>query len=332
MRLPGISSLSRAFGLLIFAGVMLAVATVAQAADLTVKVNRQGVGNKGTQPLANAQVCVTSANGTLSGNTNSQGTIVFSNSPQGQLTVVASASGFVGQSIQFTMGTINKTESFVLQAGSGGPTCTVKNPPPPPPPVTVASVTLDHSFVNSPLFAGGTVTLSSAAASGGFVVSLSSSNTSIATVPSTITVPANSLTQTFDVSTLVAPATATVTITASGGGTSKTVSLQVVPQVPASATLRVLVGTTTTVISGASVCVTSSSGASRSRLTDLAGNAVFDGIAPGQVTITVSSSGFTGQSHTSTLPPDGGTARFIMTAGSGGPVCTAAAPPPSPAT
>jgi hypothetical protein len=66
-------------------------------------------------------------------------------------------------------------------------------------------------------------------------------------------------------------------------------------------------------------------------LTDLAGNAVFDGIALGQVTITVSSSGFTGQSHTSTLPPDGGTARFIMSAGSGGPACTAAAPPPSPA-
>jgi len=312
------------------AAFLIATHSAADAATLTINVSRPGVGNKGSQPLSNAQVCVSSGSGTLSSNTNSQGVATFSNAPQGQLTVTASASGFVGQQIQFTMGTIDKTESFLLQAGSGGPVCTVK---PPPPPVTVKSLTLNPTAVNGPLSANGTVTLSSPAPPGGFTVNLSSSNTSIATVPSSVLVPENSSSQTFIVSSRIVTAVTQVTITASGGGTSKTAVLTVEPQGPPPvASLRVLVGTTTRVISGAAVCVTPVSGSPRSALTDLGGNAVFDGVAQGPVTITVSSSGFTGQSHASTLGPDGGTARFIMTEGSGGPVCAAAAPPATPAT
>jgi hypothetical protein len=63
-------------------------------------------------------------------------------------------------------------------------------------------------------------------------------------------------------------------------------------------------------------------------VTDLTGTVAFDGVAQGSVTITVSKSSFTGQSHTSTLPAGGGTARFIMVEGSGGPVCGAQPPPP----
>lgn len=99
---------------------------------------------------------------------------------------------------------------------------------------------------------------------------------------------------------------------------------------PNSATLRVIVGReNNTLISGASVCVAPASGAVRSAFSDITGQVTFDGLEPGQVTITVSAAGFIGQSHASTLPASGGTARFILAAGAGGPVCNATPPPPS---
>jgi hypothetical protein len=108
------------------------------------------------------------------------------------------------------------------------------------------------------------------------------------------------------------------------------------PPPPAgSANLTVLVGrTNSTVISGAAVCVASGSGAVRTAFTDFGGQATFNGINQGQVTITVASAGFTGESHTSTLGAAGGTALFRLSAGSGGPVCNAVPPPtpPGPAT
>jgi hypothetical protein len=101
---------------------------------------------------------------------------------------------------------------------------------------------------------------------------------------------------------------------------------------PAFANLTVLVtrANANTVISGAAVCVSSSSGAPRSDFTDAGGQAIFSGIAPGQVTIIVSCAGFTGQSHTSPLDAAGGTALFRLSAGSGGPVCSAVPPRPPP--
>ncbi len=97
-----------------------------------------------------------------------------------------------------------------------------------------------------------------------------------------------------------------------------------------SASLTVLVTRTNgALISGASVCVAASSGPVRSALTSIAGQVTFSDVPAGRVTITVSSRGFTGQSHTSTLPAGGGSARFILSEGSGGPVCTVIAPPPS---
>lgn len=314
-----------AIRLLVIAAALLAFHFTANAANLTVTVNRVGVGGKGTQPLSNANVCVSSSAGVLSNNTNSQGTVVFPNAPQGQLTVTASTSGFTGQSIQFSMGNIDKTESFILQAGSGGPVCNVT----PPPPLTVTSLAFFPAVVAGGTAAPGTVKISNQAQPGGVVVNLSSSNTSVATVPANVSISSGLISQTFSVSTSQVSAATSVTITASFGGSSKTATLTVnPPPPPTTASLRVLVGTTSTVIPGSAVCITPAVGASRSAFTDSGGQAVFDGVAVGQVTITVSSSGFTGQSHNSALPSEGGTARFIMTQGSGGPVCAASAPPP----
>jgi hypothetical protein len=100
------------------------------------------------------------------------------------------------------------------------------------------------------------------------------------------------------------------------------------PSNPAS--LRVLVSRESgTPISGASVCISTPGVPVRSAFTDVAGQVSFDGVEVGQVSLTASCSGFTGQSRVSTLPPAGGTTRFILVAGTGGPVCNATPSPPS---
>jgi len=97
-----------------------------------------------------------------------------------------------------------------------------------------------------------------------------------------------------------------------------------------SASLTVLVTRTNGApISGAAVCVAAGSGTARSAVTGAGGQTTFNEVSSGQVTITVSCSGFTGQTHTSTLPAAGGTARFLLSDGSGGPVCTVTPQPPS---
>jgi hypothetical protein len=64
----------------------------------------------------------------------------------------------------------------------------------------------------------GTATLTSAAPSGGAVVTLSSSNTSAATVPASVTIAAGATSVTFTVSTVSVTASTPVTITGASGG------------------------------------------------------------------------------------------------------------------
>ena len=72
----------------------------------------------------------------------------------------------------------------------------------------------------------GTVTLGSAAPSGGAVVTLSSSNTSVATVPPTVAVAEGSTTATFTVNTSAVTSSTSVTISATYG-TTQTATLTV---------------------------------------------------------------------------------------------------------
>jgi hypothetical protein len=91
--------------------------------------------------------------------------------------------------------------------GSASPTstrlsgCTVSSSPPPASSATLSSLTVSPTDVVGPNAATGTVTLSSAAPSGGFMVDLTSDNAAAATVPPSVTVPAGSTRTTFTVST-----------------------------------------------------------------------------------------------------------------------------------
>src|SRR5215212_8477923 len=79
--------------------------------------------------------------------------------------------------------------------------CTVSSSPPLASSVSLSSLTISPPDVVGPDPATGTVTLSSAAPSGGFTVDLTSDNTAAATVPPSVTVPAGSTSATFTVST-----------------------------------------------------------------------------------------------------------------------------------
>lgn len=121
--------------------------------------------------------------------------------------------------------------------------CTVSSPPPPPSPppsteppppgqVAVASLTLSQTTVVGGNTIPGTVSLSAAAPSGGFVVSLSSSNPGLAQVAPSVTVPAGQTSAGFSVSTVQVDDTRSATITGTGGGASRSATLTVVPQSP----------------------------------------------------------------------------------------------------
>jgi hypothetical protein len=79
--------------------------------------------------------------------------------------------------------------------------CTVSSSPPPSSSASLSSLTVSPTDVVGPDPATGTVTLSSAAPSGGFTVDLTSDNTAAATVPPSVTVQAGSTSATFTVST-----------------------------------------------------------------------------------------------------------------------------------
>jgi hypothetical protein len=80
--------------------------------------------------------------------------------------------------------------------------CTVSSSPPPPTSASsLSSLTVSPTDLVGPGSATGTVTLGSAAPSGGFTVDLTSDNTAAATVPPSVTVPAGSTRATFSVST-----------------------------------------------------------------------------------------------------------------------------------
>lgn len=91
----------------------------------------------------------------------------------------------------------------------------------------LSSVSLSSSSVRGGNSVTGTVRLTAAAPTGGAVVSLASSDTTVATVPSTVTVPAGATSATFTVSTRSVSSDRTVTISASYAGVTKTTTLTV---------------------------------------------------------------------------------------------------------
>jgi hypothetical protein len=109
--------------------------------------------------------------------------------------------------------------------------------------LTVTSAALSTVSVNPTSVLGrtsstGTVTLTGAAPPGGAVVTLSSSNTSAAQVPASVTVTAGLATANFAITTSAVASNATVTITARLGTVSRTASLTVTAPTVSSLTLN----------------------------------------------------------------------------------------------
>ena len=97
------------------------------------------------------------------------------------------------------------------------------------PPNALASLSLNPASVVGGSPSTGTATLTSAAPPGGRVVSLSSANPAVATVPASVTVPANATSATFPVTTSVVASTTTVILTGSAGGLNRNATLTVTP-------------------------------------------------------------------------------------------------------
>lgn len=94
---------------------------------------------------------------------------------------------------------------------------------------SLSGLSLNPTTVTAGSPATGTVTLTAPAPQGGFVVNLTSSNTAVATVPTSVTVPAGATRASFTVSTNAVSSTTSVTITASANGVSRQATLTVNP-------------------------------------------------------------------------------------------------------
>jgi len=97
----------------------------------------------------------------------------------------------------------------------------------PAPPATLSSLSLSPSSVIGGNGSTGTVTLSAPAPVGGIVVSLTSSRTSAAAVPPSVTVPAGSTSATFAVTTFPVSSSTSATISASYGAVTRSSNISV---------------------------------------------------------------------------------------------------------
>ena len=94
---------------------------------------------------------------------------------------------------------------------------------------SLSAVSVSPTSVSGGTAAQGTITLTGGAPSGGAVVTLSSANTSVVSVPASVTVSAGASSATFGVNTSAVTANTAVTITATFGGVSRTTTLTVTP-------------------------------------------------------------------------------------------------------
>jgi uncharacterized repeat protein (TIGR03803 family) len=118
--------------------------------------------------------------------------------------------------------------SVVITAALGNSTAQASLTITPPATVTLSSLTLNPIRVSGGNKSTGTVTLTAAAPSGGAVVTLSSSNTSVATVPSSITVQTGKTSAGFTVSTRRVFSSTNVVISATYAGRTKNKTLTVI--------------------------------------------------------------------------------------------------------
>jgi hypothetical protein len=185
-----------------------------------------------SSPVASGTpVTLTASVNTSSGNVGSTGTVTFFDSFNGGPNqAVSSAISMSGGMASVTLSTplVGLHDfSFVYTDTSG----TYENNSSPSDSVTILPSLVSLSVSPNSVTGGasgtatGTVTLSGAAPSTGFIVALSSSNSTVASVPSSVTVPSGATSQTFPITTSAVVATTNVSITASYAYGSGTVSV-----------------------------------------------------------------------------------------------------------
>jgi len=144
----------------------------------------------------------------------------------------------------------------INSAGTAGPFSaarrfTAQAAPPPPPVASLSTVSLNPISVVGGNASQGTVTLAAGAPTGGAVVSLSSANTAVATVPPSVTVAAGATSATFTITSSAVTASTGVTITGTLGAVSRSALLTVNPT-PAAPTLSSVTVNPTSVVGGTS--------------------------------------------------------------------------------
>jgi hypothetical protein len=136
----------------------------------------------------------------------------------------AAAGGFIISTVAVSTQTV-----VTISVSGGGVTLTADLTLVPmsttPPPTTLSTLSLAPSTLNAGASSTGVVTSNQTAPSGGLVVTLSSSNTTVATVPQSVTIPAGATSASFAVSTSANAATRTATITGTGGGVTQSAVL-----------------------------------------------------------------------------------------------------------
>src|SRR5215207_10088156 len=108
-------------------------------------------------------------------------------------------------------------DAFIVKIGAAGST------------TTLSSLTLNPTSVTGGASLQGTVTLSSAAPSGGAVVMLASNNGPVASVPPSVTVAAGATSASFTVTTTPVSVSTTVNVSATYAGLTKIATLTVMP-------------------------------------------------------------------------------------------------------
>jgi hypothetical protein len=183
---------------------------------------------------------------TVEGGNPVTGTVFLSGSaPAGGLVVSLSSSNTAAATVPATMivhgglssGTFPvstlagpTTRTTTITASANGVSRTADLTVTPSAAAALSTVAVNPASVTGGTSSQGTVTLTSAAPAGGFVVSLSSSNTAAATVPASVSVAQGATSATFAIATSAVTASTPVTITASAGGVTRTATLTVTPQ------------------------------------------------------------------------------------------------------
>jgi len=168
--------------------------------------------------------------------TNGRGTMTVSSGTGGNaLVYMISPSKFVGISLNDQNPAILE---FELAPASSTPA------------VALSSLALNPASVTGGNSSSGTVTLSGPAPAGGAQIALTSSNTTAARTPASVTVAAGATSATFAVSTSVVSASTSVTITGTRGGVAKTATLTVKPVPPPAPTLSLLTLSPSSVVGG----------------------------------------------------------------------------------